>query len=284
MSVLYQDRFKPSILALLETIWAGEVSYVSQLPEKHLALYVWLEVDVVLGFGVLFAKAAHPNRDYLALHVHPQARRRGIGSKLLAALEPHFCQATVQTITPFLEAQAFLLARGFLENMRTYTPILELAKVALEMPILPDGYTFLPYTTDLRLPVARLHARVYTEQHMHNPTAEFSDLEALKVFMGDDLLPEAVTLIAFDAVPVAFSSLRGEPPELELAWFGVLDRHAVVRESLTKALLAQQIAVARQLGATVLLAELDSRIPEAILALAKLPFNDAEPWITYQRQ
>jgi GNAT superfamily N-acetyltransferase len=272
-----------AVSTLLKTIWVGEDSYVSSLPEQNLAAFVWLESGEVLGFANLFAKTAHPKRDYLGLHVHPQARRRSIGSSLLSALEPHLRGFGLQTITPFLEAQAFLARRGFYELMQTHTPRLELERVQLEPVPLPTGYEFLPYHESMRLQVARLHDTVYAQQHTWNITAQLSDENALETFMGEDVLPEVVSLIGFEGVPVAFSSLRGEVPELELAWFGVLEQHAAAREVLTKALLLHQIGLAKGLGANALLAELDSLIPEAKLALECLPFEDSVPWVTMTR-
>jgi GNAT superfamily N-acetyltransferase len=279
----FLPEYTTAVKTLLETIWAGEDSYVSHLPEHHLAAFVWLENGEMLGFANLFAKNAHPNRDYVGVHVHPKARGRGIGSRLLSALEPHRRGFGLQTITPFLEAQTFLSQRGYAELMRTHTPRLGLGCVRLEPPPLPEGYEFLQYTDSRRLEVARLHAVVYAQQHTWNATTQMSDDAALETFMGEDLLPQAVSLIGFAGEPVAFSSLRGQVPELELAWFGVLEQHASARVALTKVLLVHQLCTARELGARALLAELDSLIPEAKIALGYLPFEESVPWVTLVR-
>jgi GNAT superfamily N-acetyltransferase len=279
----FLPKHTSAVNTLFQTIWSGEASYVSSLPQQHLAAFVWLESGEVLGFANLFAKTAHPNRDYLGVHVHPKVRQRGIGSSLLSALEPHRRGFSLQTITPFAEAQAFLTRQGFCKLMQTHTPRLELGRVQLEPAALPEGYEWLCYNQSMRLQVARLHAAIYAQQHSWNATAQMSDETALKTFMGEDLLPQAVSLIGFDGELVACSSLRGELPELELAWFGVLERHAAAKEALTKALLLHQIGVARGLGANALLAELDGLIPEAKLAVGYLPFEDSVPWVTMLR-
>ncbi len=278
----YQNSNQAAVTNLLETVWQGEISYVSRISRFNFAAFVALEQAVVIGYASLFTNPNHPERDYIGIHIHPTYQRQGIGSKLFTALEPFFRQhRKIQTITPFASSQLFLRQHGFDELMKTYSPILEIQKTIPIEYQLPNGFQLetMSNTQFTQLEIAQLHASIYSEQHIWNPTTPFDDQTALKTFM-DDAVAEAMFLITHQGKAIALLSLRGEAPELELAWFGVLNAHAAHRTMLTRVLLNAAIEYAQKHKITHILAELDSLIPEAALALELLPFEPCTPWVT----
>jgi GNAT superfamily N-acetyltransferase len=268
---------------VLDQVWQNQSSYVTRLSKRTVSAFVAVDKTGVCGYSSLFTNPNHPERDYIGVHILPVFRNHGLGTRLLEALKPRFrAGRKLQTITTFPEAQRFLEHRGFLELMRTYEPMLQVSKANLPETVLPSGYSIetLAAGRFSRLEVARLHAQIYAEQHTWNPTATINDQEMLEDFMDDDVAPEALHLIVFRDQPVAVSSLRGQIPEMDLMWFGVLNSHAEHRALFTQALLIAGLEFARTNGVVRLRAELDSLIPEAMIALESLPFEPCEPWIT----
>jgi GNAT superfamily N-acetyltransferase len=266
---------------LLSAIWRDKSSYVSYLSRHSVVAFVALKGGELCGFSSLFTNPYHPERDYIGIHVPPEHRHRGIGERLFVALRTHFRRGRkIQTITLFPEAKRFLERYGFLELMRTYEPVLEVDKAKLLETHLPPGYALkiLNHTNFSSLEIAQLHAQVYSEQHTWNATAVFDDQTVIDEFMTD-VIPEALHLIVFRDQPIAVSSLRGHAPVMDLMWFGVLNSHADHRMNLTRALLNAALEYALTNGVRQIRAELDSLIPEAMIALESLPFEPCEPWI-----
>jgi GNAT superfamily N-acetyltransferase len=241
---------------VLGQVWQDRSSYVTRLSRRNVAAFVAVDETRLCGYSSLFTNPNHPERDYIGVHILPEFRNRGLGTRLLEALKPRFrAGRKLQTITTFPEAQRFLEHRGFLELMRTFEPVLQVSKANLpDLPeaVLPSGYSIetLAAGRFLRLEVARLHAQIYAEQHTWNPTATMSDQEMLEDFMDDDVIPEALHLIVFRDQPVAVSSLRGQIPEMDLMWFGVLNSHAKLRRLFTQVLLGAGLEFARGNGWT----------------------------------
>ena len=107
---------------------------------EHVRLVAVDEEDVPLGYGEIFHEPSRfePTRYFVRLGVDPRHRRRGLGAALWTRLreeldERHARQANIwaDDATP---CQDFIVARGFIEVVRSYHQVLAVAKAPAPTP------------------------------------------------------------------------------------------------------------------------------------------------------
>jgi GNAT superfamily N-acetyltransferase len=266
---------EPSIAALLSAVHAQNPAEVPE-PTVHgpavdergnfrRTLVVEAD-DVLIDVGTIWEHWLHPARWRLALHVHPNRRRRGVGTALLKRLVgmiPAQDARPLQAATSADNAagRQFLHRAGFDLLMRTRLGMVGpgVATVAIRPEI--DNATERLMRTGYRIAtlsdlgsgtfwtdaLADLQAEIYRLGHDWNPPAPLTTADARHLFMDEaDVIPEALFVGLLDNRPVALASLRrGETPdELDLGWVGVAARHRDLRNELTVVLLGQCLAYA----------------------------------------
>ncbi len=104
------------------------------------------------------------------------------------------------------------------------------------------------------------------------------------LFLGDDLIPEALFVATFERQPVALASLRraDRSQAFELGWVGVSHRHQERAPELTLALVGRCIAYARDRD-TVIDIEVDEEDRHLWRLVSELPLNAEPDWLTFTR-
>jgi GNAT superfamily N-acetyltransferase len=285
------------IETLLESVWNDDDDAKAYFePDLKTGLnFVALEGDVVVGLATIQTRAWHPTRDYVGVHVHPEHRARGLGAQLYEALLPLMKDRAraLQTAKTETEVQTkpWLEARGFQEIMRTYTPRVDpravnLAPFTAAMRGLSDGVRIvtLEEHSDLTDTVAELHHHIYTETHTWNPTATFPLERLRRVYIGEDLIPEAMFVALDGDRPIGVASLRpgDDSSTLELAWTGILRDAGKNRLEILDALISHCLEYAVNANATIM-GEFDSLNPDAMHILEMLGVERGTAWLTFQR-
>lgn len=196
----------------------------------------------VVGVGTVREYWLHPTRWRVTLHVHDDAQRRGVGATLferLLLLIPHGDERPIQAATRADDRSGlrFLDHREFHLVMRTRRGTIdsgaidraawdEFARVSLLLET--TGYSLGAAgrhgrdLADLDT-IANLHAEIYQAAHQWNPSVALTLSDARMLFLGDDLIPEALFVATFERQPFATASLRrtDRPPMVDLEWVGV---------------------------------------------------------------
>jgi GNAT superfamily N-acetyltransferase len=262
------------------------------------------EVDgAVVGVGTVREYWLHPARWRIALHVAAPHRRRGIGSALLAcllAMVPAGDARPIQAATRAddLAGRAFLRRHGFRLVMRTRLGLLDPAHVGqdrwAEMEgatrrVEVAGYRIEP-VPDLasdparRRALAALHAEVYRLAHRWNPPAPSSEEDAATLFLGEDLLPDALFIATAAGTSVAVASLRrgAHPAEVELGWVGASGAHRSRADDLVAALAGACLDRALASGRAVRV-EVDEADRPLWRLVDALPVAWEPDWLTFAR-
>ncbi len=219
-----------------------------------------------MGAGTLFESPVAPARWRIALHVHPAHRRQGVGTALLDALATEAAERDDRALQVGLSAAAinsldFFARRGFRYLMRTrlgsldpsripestWTRFSESRRRAQQLALRIQSLANLENPVVLMPTIADLHAKIYQQTHAWSPQAPLDSKTATALYLGEDLIPEAL-FIAFDGDrPVGVSSLRrGESAmEFDLGWTGVLPEVGPGTPDLTLALLGHTLSFAR---------------------------------------
>jgi hypothetical protein len=136
---------------------------------------------------------------------------------------------------------------------------------------------------ELDAKLAELHDTIYRDAHAWNPTADFTLKDALETFMGEDVIDAAMFVALLHGEPIGVSSVRGDTPELELAWFGVAPSHKKLGPDAALALVGRCLEYAVARDATSVAGEFDSLDPLAVPVLETLHVEPGEAWLTFQR-
>ena len=132
--------------------------------------------------------------------------------------------------------------------------------------------------------VAALHAGIYRAGHGWNRPVPIADELARTLFLGDDVLPDALFVALAEDTPVAAASLRyGKAAgTFDLGWIGAEPAHANPTEDLCAALLGRCLDAARR-RAWPLRIEVDeaNAIPWRLLEV--LPIAWEPDWMTWHR-
>ena len=187
------------------------------------------EEDVPVGYGEIFHEPSRfePRRYFVHLGVDPRLRRRGIGAaiwdRLRAELDERgalFANIWADDATP---CQDFVLARGFVEVVRSYHQVISLAKAALPTPasrerIAAQGVRIATLATLAALDPAALEKahRLNTESRLGQPTLGTvtpTPFEMWKQYNLDDelALPDAFFIATVDGAFVGQCTARRRP-------------------------------------------------------------------------
>lgn len=270
----------PEVSSLLDLVYATDPTAraihdvhgpPSSDPDASSRAQVATVADVLVGVGTIWESAFAPARWRLSLQVHPDYRRRGIGSTLLDTLS-RLLPDDGRPIQTGLSANAFAgisLCRhhGFRHLMRTRLGIIDPAHIPPETWLDFDAAWFRAAAAGYRvtaLPdlmsrsgiitqLAALHEKMYRQSHAWSQPARLTPSQAEATFLGLDLIPDALFIAQRDRVPVGVSSLRhgSTPGDVDLGWTGVFVGHAAAAPHLTATLLHRCLSHARRHGWTV---------------------------------
>jgi mycothiol synthase len=197
--------------------------------------------------------------------VHPDARRRGIGTQLLRAAEGaaplDVLQADAVTLEP--AAAAFLRANGYEKVWEIWLMGVELASVPAEEPRWPDGIEVRTVRTEDAEAVKTLLDEAYAAEPEHRPVP-FDEWR--QVMLGDP---------SFDPDVWFLAEAGGELAAAALNWKEGYVKDLVVhpawrRRGLGEALLRRTFATFRERGV--------SRV-----GLKVLSNNPTQAWRLYER-
>src|SRR5579885_1978311 len=252
----------------------------------------------ILGFGMVGVSSYHPNFAYLKIIVDPSYQRRGIGSALYAHLVKLLEARTSLPIkTATYEDQehalAFLHHRGFHEWMRTYLPILELARfdplplTEARARVAARGYQVYSMADLAEDPrrnekLADVHYQIYASIHPDNPPSAALYEQRFQAFLGDNVLPEAMYVALRGEEYMAIASLRtsAQSATLEQGLFGVLLACQADGLDLMLALIFLEIEYAKKQHIQRIAAEIDDRDTLGMALLQRLPFQSGPAWVT----
>lgn len=258
----------------------------------------------LIGVGTIWDYWLHPARWRLALHVHPNARRRGVGTALLEQLTSMIPSRDVRPLQAATSAgntagRQFLHRSGFDLLMRTrlgtVDPSIAIAAIRPEIDDATERATRTGYriatladesiATSWTDELADLHAEIYRLGHDWNPPASITNADARRLFMDEDeLIPEAFYVGLIDDRPGAVASLRrGETlDKLDLGWVGVAARHQDYRDEFAVALVGRCLTYSAERHET-LSVEVDETDGPLWDLINKLPVALEPDWLTFAR-
>lgn len=277
--------------ALLRAAWNADDDAVAYHGGGRVVEIAALEDGQLTGYASLRRGTLHPAHLYVGVHVHPQARQRGVGAALWEAVTAGV-SGSLKTATSADQPQAvrFLERRGLCVSVETHQPTLDLAALdaakveGWSAAARSPGFDLLPMTAlggpEVNGQLAELHRRVYTHTHQHDPPA--AQVLAKVDFLGDDLNPAWLWVARRGGELAGVASVRttADPAWAELGWFGVTAEHAADGAALTLALTALALQAAGTDGVQEVSAELDSADPNAALLLSALPWQPGRVWLT----
>jgi GNAT superfamily N-acetyltransferase len=252
----------------------------------------------ILGFGMVGVSSYHPSFAYLKIIIDPSHQRRGIGSALYTHLVKLLeAQISLPIKTATYEHQehalAFLQHRGFHEWMRTYLPVLELARfdplplTESRARVAARGYHICSMTDLAEDPrrnekLADVHYQIYASIHPDNPPSAALYEQRFQAFLGDNVLPEAMYVALRGADYVAVASLRTsyQPTTLEQGLFGALPAYQADGLDLMLALIFLEIEYAKKQHIQRIAAEIDDVDTLGMALLKRLPFQSGLAWVT----
>ncbi|EYB67116.1 hypothetical protein DEIPH_ctg051orf0024 [Deinococcus phoenicis] len=279
------------ILTLLGGVWDGDEEAVAYHGGGRTPGVIALEEGRLVGYASLRRGTLHPTHLYVGVHVHPDARRRGVGAALWEAVTAGV-SGSLKTATSahHPEALRFLERRGLRVSVRTHQPTLDPAVLTgAEVEewvgaVRARGYDLLPMAAltgpNVRRDLARLHLEVYAHTHRHDPPAAAA-LAGVD-FLGDDLNPAWLWMARRAGQLAGVASIRttADPAGGELGWFGVTAEHAAEGAALTRALTGLALRAAGADSVREVAAELDSADPNALDLLHALPWHPGRVWLT----
>lgn len=279
------------LFALLQAAWDGDADAIAYHGGGRVAGVVALENGRFIGYASLRRGTLHPTHLYVGVHVHPQARQRGVGAALWEAVTAD-ASGSLKTATSADQPQTvrFLERRGLRVSVETHQPTLDPA--ALNGAEVEDwagaaralGYDLLPMTllseADVPRDLAGLHRAVYAHTHQDDPPA--AGVLAEVDFLSDDLNPAWLWVARRDGEWAGVASVRttADPAVAELGWFGVTAQRAADGAALTLALTGLALRAAGADGAREVCGELDSADPNALVLLGALPWQPGRVWLT----
>ncbi|GAA5513694.1 hypothetical protein Dcar01_02439 [Deinococcus carri] len=282
------------IQALLHAVWNRDEGAIAYHGGGRVPGVVALEDGQPIGYASPRRGTLHPTHLYVGVHVHPDTRRRGVGSALWEAVTQGI-SSSLKTATYATQPEAvrFLERRGLRVSLETHLPTLDPA--LLNGGVVDRwagaaralGYDLLPMTAltgpEVRRDLTRLHLDVYAHTHRHDPPAASSLEEAEEDFLEGDLQPAWLWAARRSGKLAGVSSVRttDDPVGGDLGWFGVTAEHAADGAALTLALTGLALRAAGRDGVREVAAELDSADPNARHLLAALPWQAGRIWLTF---
>jgi len=191
---------------------------------------VWLtavEGDVLVGSGLgIHGWHSPPREGHLDVHVFETARRRGIGSKLLAHLAEwlgeHGCEhATAGVHTEDAASLAWAGRRGFLEIGRNSIMALDLTTARAPAPKPPDGVDIVSWAE--RPDLIRGVYAVYLEASPDVPGEEETEIPPFERWLANDMQgagdrPEATFIAVSEAEVIGYAKLSISRGNGDVAW------------------------------------------------------------------
>ena len=203
--------------------------------------------------------------DDLVVFVHPNARRRGIGTQLLRAAEGaaplDVLQADAVTLEP--AAAPFLRANGYEKVWEIRLMGVELARVPAEEPRWPDGIEVRTVRTEDSAAVKTLLDEAYAAEPEHRPVP-FDEWR--QVMLGDPSFDPDVWFLAESGGELAAAALNWKEGYVK----DLVVHPAWRRRGLGEALLRRTFATFRERGV--------SRV-----GLKVLSNNPTRAWRLYER-
>lgn len=264
----------PAIAALIEALWPHDATMRVIYTQSH---RVWpgsalirqtlvATVDgALVGVGTLFESTIHPRMLFITLNVASAWQRRGIGSRIWAALEalsdnrPWIAKMTRHDPA----GMSFLHKRGFKPLVSTLHGLLDPAAPAVRswiasLPIAVPGYQIIEFedapakTAD----VALVHAAIYRQAHEWNPPIEERVEGAIAHYCGPNVIAGSQLCVYRDGQLVGAANLIAHPFEPEsgeayLINLGVVALPAADADLLTGALIRRALEFAAARGLRV---------------------------------
>ena len=143
------------LLSMVQPEWVFSVegfrhSWANSPPEARRSAWCIEEGDEVIAWGTtsLMVETSEPGVGGIGIDVHPERRRAGLGSALIAAAERHASEIGVTRLLSFSrgdEASAsFAHSKGY--EQTASNEILVVDPRDVEPPVLPEGVELKPYT------------------------------------------------------------------------------------------------------------------------------------------
>lgn len=213
-----EDRYEA--VHLVESIWKDDPVFMGQADPisqgRFASAYVAVDAGgQLVGVGTLGEPSRHPHR-FVNVNVDHSARRRGVGSGLLAALRADAGDAPLMSrLRPWDSASnRFYASHGFelAESVRSLVIDSDSNDVEFRvraMPTVPDGGIELVEFVDdtIRDAAASVLARWYERTHAWSPPRPFSRSEARATFV-DDVEDEALVVAAVSGRIVGVGVIR----------------------------------------------------------------------------
>lgn len=263
-----------AIAGLIASSWSHDLTLLAIYTQSH---RVWQSDSLIrrtlvatvdgalVGVGTLFESTIHPRMLFVTLNVASGWQRRGLGSRLWAALEalgddrPWIAKTTRRDPA----GMSFLLKRGFEPRVRTLTGLLDPAEPAvktwlLDLPSAAPDYqiTGIENAPATRAAVALVHAAIYRQAHEWNPPVEESLDAAIAHYCGPNVI-EGSQLCVYQgdrlvgAANLIEHPFQPESGEAYLVNLGVVDLPPVAADALTGALIRRSLEFAAKRGLCV---------------------------------
>jgi GNAT superfamily N-acetyltransferase len=258
----YREEDAVAVSALLDSAWPGDATLASisaihgpnlDSEDRWRRTLVFVRDDEVVGAGTLLASARHPSRYFAVVLVAPNARRRGVGSTLLAELvglgDGRPLLARVREADT--AGKAFLRTRGFNVLMRSRVGVVDPRDPHVQAWIAatPPGLIESSISRD-ELAVA--HEAAYAAEHARwSPTTERPLEESLRLFCGESWLPATARAVRREGRIAAVGALHGPPLAPSAAELFLIAGSATGDATALRAVVAAELDLAQTLGASI---------------------------------
>jgi GNAT superfamily N-acetyltransferase len=277
----YLERDAAAVAALLDSAWPADATLASisaihgpnlDSEDRWRRTLVLVRGDEILGVGTLLASARHPSRYFVVLFVSPDARRRGIGTKILGDLialgDDRPLLARIRETDP--AGVAFLHARGFSPLMRSRVGFVDPQDPEVQEWIANTPPALIESSTP-REEVAIAHEAAYAAEHaVWSPTTQRPLEESLQLFCGDSWLPATARVVRKDGQIAAIAALHGPPLSPSTDELFLIAGSAIDDAAALRAVVASELDLARSLGAIISI-EADDANAELSGILDELP-------------
>ncbi len=270
--------------ALLDSAWPGDPTLASisaihgpnpdDSEDRWRRTLVFVRDDEIVGVGTLLANARHPSRYFVVVVVASEARRRGVGSRLLADLmglgdgRPLLARVR-ETDTA---GMAFLRARGFSVLLRSRVGVVDPQDACVQAWIAATPPSLIESSTP-RDELAVAHEAAYAAEHAHwSPTTRRPLEESLRLFCGESWLPATARTVRSEGRIAAVAGLHGPPLAPSAAELFLIAGSATGDATALRAVVAAELDLAQSLGAVISI-EADDANAELSQILDELPVS-----------
>lgn len=251
-----------AVAELLDSAWPGDASLAAisaihgsdlDSEDRWRRTLVYVRDDEIVGVGTLLANARHPSRYFVVVVVASDARRRGVGSKLLADLmgrgDGRPLLARVRETDTV--GMAFLRARGFNILMRSRVGVVDPRDPNVQAWIAATPPSLIETSTP-RDELAIAHEAAYAAEHARwSPTTERPPEESLRLFCGESWLPTTARVVRRDSRIAAVAGLHGPPLAPSAAELFLIAGSATGDATALRAVVAAELDLAQTLGAFI---------------------------------